>query len=164
MPLDGAKCSNAALTTNLDMKDANMPGSVNDANDFGSGPSAGDNVRNTNGHSRGGRNGSSHSANGQMNHVAKYDPRNGRHPASKPPIDAWFVMEILLSRWKRVVYTGLILAALGWVVGMLAWKKTYTATAQMLRFEPMAQGDFFKPQPISSDTFASIMKSPRSEE
>ncbi|HZV35169.1 MAG TPA: polysaccharide biosynthesis/export family protein [Verrucomicrobiae bacterium] len=142
------------------MKDANMPGSVNDANDFGSGPSAGDNVRNTNGHSRGGRNGSSHSANGQMNHVAKYDPRNGRHPASKPPIDAWFVMEILLSRWKRVVYTGLILAALGWVVGMLAWKKTYTATAQMLRFEPMAQGDFFKPQPISSDTFASIMKSP----
>lgn len=151
-------CSNAALTTNLEMKDANMPGCMNEANDFGSGPSEGDNVRNTNGHSHPpGRNGFSHSTNGQM---AKYDLRNGRQAASKPPVDGWFVAEILLARWKLPLFTGLILAALGWAGGMLAWKKTYTATAQLLRFEPMATGDFFKPQPISSDTFASLMKSP----
>jgi protein involved in polysaccharide export with SLBB domain/capsular polysaccharide biosynthesis protein len=108
---------------------------------------------------RGERNGSAHHANGRSHSPAKYDPRNRREPAAKP-VDAWFVLEMVLPRWHWLVVSCLILAFVGWSAGMLKWKRTYTATAQLLRFEPMAGGDFIKPQPLSSDTFANVLKSP----
>jgi protein involved in polysaccharide export with SLBB domain/capsular polysaccharide biosynthesis protein len=136
-----------------------MPESMSDANEFGSESSMGDRPRRK--RAREDQNGFAHNGNGNghSRHSSKSQTRNGHQPASKP-IDGWFVAELLLGRWRWMVLSGCLLAALGCCAGMLAWKRTYTATAQLLRFEPMATGDFFKPQPISSDTFASMLKSP----
>ncbi len=83
----------------------------------------------------------------------------GQTPAAAP-FDAWCLVEILLRRWYWMLLSGCILASLGGAAGWFCWKKTYSAVAQLMRYEPMATGDFLKPQPITQDTFASLLKSP----
>lgn len=89
----------------------------------------------------------------------KTKSRAGQESAPKT-IDAWCIAEIVLERWPWLVISAIVLAALGLAAGMLGWTKTCTATAQLMRFEPIATGDYFKPTSLSQDTFTSLLKSP----
>jgi protein involved in polysaccharide export with SLBB domain/capsular polysaccharide biosynthesis protein len=91
--------------------------------------------------------------------LKKTKSRNGQESAPKT-IDAWCIAELLLERWPWLAVSACLLAILGLAAGLLGWTKTWTATAQLMRYEPMATGDFFKPAPMSQDTFTSLLKSP----
>ncbi|MDB6066366.1 MAG: Polysaccharide export protein [Pedosphaera sp.] len=94
-----------------------------------------------------------------MNDRPQPEPRAGREQI--PPFEPWWwVTEILLQRWRWLALGGSLLAILALLGGMVVWKRSYLAVAQLLRYEPMVSGDYFKPPPITADTFASLLKSP----
>ena len=109
-----------------------------------------------------GRNGwhqHTHSETGRMSERPQTEPRTGREPAAVP-FDPWCFVEILAHRWRWLILGGCVFAALGAAAGVMAWKTSYTAVAQLIRYEPMASGDFFKPQALTPDTFTGLLKAP----
>src|SRR5579872_2818793 len=92
-------------------------------------------------------------------HGPQSEPRTRREP-TPAPIDAWCLAEIVIHRWRWLVLGGCLMALAGLAGSLAVWKKTYMAVAQLRRYEPMAVGDFFKPQPLTADTFATLLKSP----
>ncbi len=94
-----------------------------------------------------------------MSEQPQTEPRARREPAAVP-FDPWCLVEILAHRWRMLILGGCAFALLGGVAGTLAWKKSFTAVAQLMRYEPIASGDFFKPQPLTPDTFTGLLKAP----
>ncbi len=72
----------------------------------------------------------------------------------------WPFVEMLIRSWHWLALGGVVLAGLGFVAGMELWQTRYTANAHLLRFETPNNSDYFKPRPISEQTFASLLRSP----
>jgi polysaccharide export outer membrane protein len=88
-------------------------------------------------------------------------PPRGPAPApAAPAIDAWTFSDLLFQRWHWLVAGCLIMAGLAAAAGMVVWKSSRTAVAELMRYQPMGMGDFFKPQEITPDTFAGWLKAP----
>ncbi|MDB6017631.1 MAG: Polysaccharide export protein [Pedosphaera sp.] len=104
-----------------------------------------------------GQNHQTRSGANRMNDRSQRDPQPGRSPA---PFDAWCFIEILMRRWRLLLLSGFLLAALAALGGLIVWKHTYTAVAQLLRYEPMGIDEFFKPPALTPDTFAGVLKAP----
>jgi protein involved in polysaccharide export with SLBB domain/capsular polysaccharide biosynthesis protein len=123
---------------------------------------AGERPYESNGNGHNGWNHHTHAENGRMKDrpTAGSSPGHSHPPAGPAPINAWCVAEILMHRWYWLLLSGCALAGLAAAAGLWHWKKTYTAVAQLMRYEPIATGDFLKPQPVTQDTFANLMKSP----
>src|SRR5581483_418073 len=85
--------------------------------------------------------------------------RARREPAPAS-FDPWCLAEMLVQRWRWLVLGACAVAVLAMAAGLFAWKKSYTAVAQLMRYEPIATGDFFKPQTLTPDTFSGLLKSP----
>src|SRR6185437_34048 len=124
---------------------------MNDANEFGGEPAPANGFHYRERRAQGEWDGSAHPRNGHAKNGSARTNGRARQQHVAKAIDGWFVVEMLLPRLRWVFLAGVVMACLGWAAGMLATKKTYTATAQLMRYEPMASGDFFKPQPISQD-------------
>ncbi len=93
----------------------------------------------------------------------KDNPPNGASPARGPApatVDAWTFMDILLEHWRWLALGAVCMAALAGLSGAMLWKTSRTAVAQMMRYEPMGMGDFFKPPQLTPDTFAGLLKAP----
>ena len=108
---------------------------------------------------RHGGNGQAHPKTARMSEQPQSKSRARREPAA-PAIDAWCFLEIILKRWRWLALSACLTALLALAGGLVGWKKTCMATAQLLRYEPMAVGDFFKPAQLTQDTFSSLLKSP----
>ncbi len=109
--------------------------------------------------SRNGGNGQARPKTARMSEQPQSKSRARREPAPST-IDAWCFLEIILKRWRWLAVSACLMALLALVGGLAGWKKTCMATAQLLRYEPIAVGDFFKPAQLTQDTFASLLKSP----
>ncbi len=108
---------------------------------------------------RNGWHGHAHSETGRMSERPQSETRARREPAPVP-FDPLCLVEILLQRWRWLLLGGCAFAFLGMIAGLICWKQSYTAVALLMRYEPMASGDFFKPQPLTPDTFAGLLKAP----
>src|SRR5512133_3277008 len=75
-------------------------------------------------------------------------------------INFWTVLDVLMLRWHWVLVGMLIFASLFCFLGWRVVKPKYTATAQLMRFEIPGKSDYFKTAPLSSETFAGLMRSP----
>ena len=87
----------------------------------------------------------------------------GPDPAHKPPnqgFEAWFFVDILWQRWRWLATGALVFGLLAGLAGSVLWKRSFTAVAVMLRFDPIGVSDSLKPAPLSSDTFAGLLKAP----
>ena len=109
------------------------------------------------------QNGSNHthgdSGPGGMNERRQGEFRT--RPAAAPKSETgWQIAEVLLRRWRWAVLGGCLCAALGLAGGLKIFTRTCTAVALLLRYEPLATGDFLKPPQLSDDTLASMLKSP----
>ena len=97
---------------------------------------------------------------------------NGHHPSGsadqvpldgqgrKAHLDAWLILDLLLQHW-RWLFLGSCLSAC--FFGLLGWRYVhpkYTASGQLLRFDPPGKSDFFKNGPVSGDTFAAMIRAP----
>ena len=96
---------------------------------------------------------------GMNNKKSQVGTRPRKEPAPAA-FDAWCLLEMLLQRWRLILVTGCLLAALGFCATYFLIKKSYMAVAQLIRYEPTMTGEFFKPPVLTPDTFASILKSP----
>jgi len=83
---------------------------------------------------------------------------NGKVPANS--FDPWPWVEVCLRRSHWMILAAVLLAAAGAYVGWERWHANYTATVQLIRFEPQNTSEFFKPREYTEHTFASLLKSP----
>ena len=81
-------------------------------------------------------------------------------PAAPKSETGWQVAELLLHRWRWMALSGCMVAALALAGGLKFFTRTCTATASLLRYQPLATGDFLKPPQLSDDTLASMLKAP----
>lgn len=115
-------------------------------------------VASANGHARP-RNGS----------VPHFNPRAAARPAAhetRPDkkvrfdADATSFIDALLRRWWVMFFSTAIMLALGVLVAMTLWGRSYTSTAQLILNEPTAISELFKPQEFSTATLVAMIESP----
>jgi protein involved in polysaccharide export with SLBB domain/capsular polysaccharide biosynthesis protein len=107
----------------------------------------------------------------QENHIAVQGQNQGingfsrdghSHASARPqkePSRMWLAMEVLLHRWHWLVLGALIGGAGFYLLASGYVKPKFTAMAQLRRLEPRGVSENFKGNPISADTFASLIKS-----
>lgn len=78
----------------------------------------------------------------------------------RPPISAWGAIDMLVRRFGWLLLGGMVSAGLFLFLGWNVVKPKFTADAQLERYETPAAGDFFKSAPLSSETFAALLRSP----
>ena len=83
---------------------------------------------------------------------------NGKVQASS--FDPWPWVEVCIRRSYWMVFAAVLLGAAGAYVGLKYWQANYTATIQLLRFEPQNTSELFKPREFTEHTFASLLRSP----
>jgi len=72
----------------------------------------------------------------------------------------WTVFDILLRRWYWPVLGCLAFGGVFFVLGSKFVRAKFIATAQLQRYEAPGMSDVLKPTPISSETFASLIRAP----
>lgn len=81
-------------------------------------------------------------------------------PPTAHAVAAWNLAEALMRRWPLPVLGALILASLAGLAGWSHWDHSYTATAQMVRYESPNSEEVFRPRQIAPQTFALMLTSP----
>ncbi|MDF3059258.1 MAG: polysaccharide export protein Wza [Rariglobus sp.] len=74
--------------------------------------------------------------------------------------DAGSFIDALLHRWYVMFFAGAIMLALGVLLGLKLWGHTYTSTAQLIRNDPSAISELFRPQELATATLVSMIQSP----
>ena len=106
---------------------------------------------------------------GPMNHN-----HNGSGPLASPALDAGhsrgleagsnaaellLLLETILRRWRWLLAGGVALAALGFAFGMMYWQSSYTAPAQLIRYDSPNAEQVFGPRQVAPETLPSILRS-----
>src|SRR5438552_3925090 len=81
------------------------------------------------------------------------------HAAASKSMDMWVVLDLLAHRWIWLLMGSSIFAAGFFYLGWHMIKPKFTASASLLRYETALWKDY-QPTPMSSETFASLMRSP----
>jgi len=75
-----------------------------------------------------------------------FDPGSLLRPASK--------------RWYWLLLGGLLGAMLGGMLGLSLWQVSYSASAQMMKYDPPVASDAYRPPQMSGQTIVGLMTSP----
>lgn len=86
-------------------------------------------------------------------HFSNGSPRPGK-------FDAWTALDLVTYRWHWVVVGALVCGVGFYLLGWYFIRPKFVASAQLLRYEAPGKSDFFKTAPLSSETFAAMMRSP----
>jgi protein involved in polysaccharide export with SLBB domain/capsular polysaccharide biosynthesis protein len=84
----------------------------------------------------------------------------GRSAPPSTPFDGWALLDSLLPRWYWLLIAGVAAAIVGAWVATSFWTRTYTASAQIVRYDAPVATDSFKPQALSTQTLLSMIKAP----
>ncbi len=113
------------------------------------------------------RNGSSHASTAgpseRFNSI--HDSRTHDSPghtttAPRFDVDPAPFIEVLFRRWYVMFFGGSIMLALGVLIGLTLWPGSYTGTAQLMRNDPSALSELFRPQEFSTATLVTMIQSP----
>src|SRR6266545_4497499 len=74
--------------------------------------------------------------------------------------DFWPFVEALGRRWGWLLLGGATLGLAGLWSGWLLWKSSYTASAQLIRYDSPNVAEVFGFRPAAPQTFASLLRSP----
>jgi len=78
-----------------------------------------------------------------------------------PKIDPWMILDLLANRWWWFLIGAVLGCAAFYVLASKLIRPKFTATAQLLRYETPGIIEFFKQDvPMSSDTFAGLIRAP----
>jgi len=99
--------------------------------------------------------------------VGRADPGHRSNEAEAPAgerngngIDFWPLADALAQRWGWLVLGGLAGAGLGLFCGLLLWKTSVTASAQLIRNDSPSAVEVLGANPTAPQTFASLLRSP----
>ncbi len=84
---------------------------------------------------------------------------NGHYPRRKN-FDIWSAAEIMAHRWHWPIVCGILAAGAFFTLGWLYIQPSYTAVAELQRYETPGPSDFLKTQPVSSQTFSEVLAAP----
>src|SRR3954469_20575677 len=95
-------------------------------------------------------------------------PRRGyrsRHepppePSVNAPVGAWTVIETVARWWYWIFIAGLAGMLAGYFLGRKVFETGYIATVEIMRLDPGATMEFYKPRALSEDGFAKVLKTP----
>jgi protein involved in polysaccharide export with SLBB domain/capsular polysaccharide biosynthesis protein len=76
------------------------------------------------------------------------------------PFDVWAVFDFWLRRWRWLAGWTVVLAFAGAGVARLVWSRSYTATAQLIHYEPSAIDDTFHPRDLATPSLILMLQSP----
>lgn len=74
--------------------------------------------------------------------------------------ELWPLLEALLRKWHWPVIGGVFLALLGLAAGFVIWKNSYTAPAQLIRYESSNAEEVFGMRQAADQTLPTILQSP----
>ena len=82
--------------------------------------------------------------------------------AAKPAfsVDAGSLLRPASRRWPWLFIGALLGAAAGAALGLQLWKTGYSATAQIVRYDPPVASDAYRPQPLGGHTLIGMLESP----
>jgi len=84
---------------------------------------------------------------------------NGSQPPSAP-IDTWTLLDLWKHRWLWVAGWTIALAIAGGFVAHALWGRTYTATAELIHYEPSAIDDTFHPRDLATPSLIVMLQGP----
>ncbi|HUR45165.1 MAG TPA: polysaccharide biosynthesis/export family protein [Candidatus Saccharimonadales bacterium] len=85
---------------------------------------------------------------------------NGKPQHSAPIFDFLSLGEAILKKWYVILLSALLIGGLGAYYGITMWKPSYTATAQLLRFENPGNTELYKPRPLNERAFVDMVQAP----
>ena len=74
--------------------------------------------------------------------------------------DLWPFADALGRHWKWLLFGGGIFALIAFSGGMLLWKNSYTASAQLVREAPTRVTEVLGDRELDPNTYASLLRSP----
>lgn len=78
---------------------------------------------------------------------------------SPAPFEVWAILDFWLRRWVWLACWTIGLAAAGALIAHLVWGRTYTASAQLIHYEPTTVDDAFRPRAISTPSLVVMLQS-----
>jgi protein involved in polysaccharide export with SLBB domain/capsular polysaccharide biosynthesis protein len=90
-------------------------------------------------------------------------------PADIPPVapgrpgfsvDAWSLLQPAARRWYWLLLGCAAGTLAGAALGISLWTTSYTATAQLVRYDPPVASDAYRPQVLNGPTLVGMLKSP----
>ncbi len=84
---------------------------------------------------------------------------NGKHP-TPAPLDAWAVLDLLRHRWRSLAAWTVVIAAAGALVAGAIWGRTFTSSAQLIRYEPSSVDDSFHPRALAAPSLVVMLQAP----
>jgi protein involved in polysaccharide export with SLBB domain/capsular polysaccharide biosynthesis protein len=88
---------------------------------------------------------------------ADSQPNAGPSAAS---FDFLALAQAVLKQWYWMVLGALLLGGAGAYFGMRLWKPSFTATAELMRFEAPNNTELYKPRQLNERTFADLLQAP----
>lgn len=83
-------------------------------------------------------------------------------PGARPVfrLDPWSILRPASRRWYWLLFGGVLGAIAGGMLGLSLWTTSYSATAQLVRYEPPVATDAYRPQPLLGPTLVGMIQSP----
>jgi protein involved in polysaccharide export with SLBB domain/capsular polysaccharide biosynthesis protein len=77
-----------------------------------------------------------------------------------PPFDAWAVVDLWARRWRWMALWTVVVAIAGALLAASVWRRTFTSTAELIRYEPSAVDDSYHPRALAAPSLVVMLQAP----
>ncbi len=84
---------------------------------------------------------------------------NGREPLPSP-FGAWAVLDIWARRWRWIAAATAVAAIAGALLASVMWSRSFTSTAQLIRYEPSSIDDAYHPRALAAPSLVVMLQAP----
>ena len=79
-----------------------------------------------------------------------------------PPatFDAWAALDLWTRRWRWVALWTVAIAIAGALLASVVWSRSFTSTAQLIRYEPSSVDDSFHPRALAAPSLVVMLQAP----
>ena len=81
-------------------------------------------------------------------------------PHQPAPFDVWAVLDFWLRRWRWLAFWTIALALAGAFIARSVWGRSYSASAQLIHYEPSAVEDTYRPRALATPSLILMLQSP----
>lgn len=77
-----------------------------------------------------------------------------------PPFEMWGILDIWARRWRWIALWTIALAIAGAVVARVVWSRSFSSSAQLIRYQPSSVDDSYHPREISAPSLVVMLQAP----
>lgn len=89
-----------------------------------------------------------------------YGPSEPPSPSVNAPVGAWTVIETVARSWYWIFLAGILGMLGGYFFGQTFFQTGFIAFAELMRLDPGASMEHYKPRVLTEDGFSKLLKSP----